>query len=936
MALGVSCCWTPAFPWRSSVTCNHCGPRFVQPGARARAVPCFTFPTQLFLAEADAQRLHDVLRILAPDWLWDASVNVLTWDTLSAASCSSTSAVVEADGRVRLLSASNAVTLEVASEPPETLTWLAGPLSPALWVTPNLVVRRGGDSAVVLSRDGDRADLQLALSGTRCERVSVASLLPVRPRLGERAMLIHGSQAGAVGVVSTTSARWVVVQVHRDNADHAAVVPWSWVCKQGEAQAQADVEHVAELQRQLMAQRDLLVRQFTPGKEEEPGPVRNARKPVVESTRVTRKARERDEESAVKARASSASDSNAAEVTSLSSSPLAPPVPASPPGSSSRKSSSNNRESLLRFVGKPDDTPVPLRGSPPPWLFENWQGALLVKVHGFPQWPCRVGSTLDLFAHPTASDVPDAQKEVFVYFFGDKTVSWARYAWLKPWPRGADSAAQLATISVGKKHEVLWAAAVHEANEWDALIQAQPLAPPPVEKDAATAVMQPVAVKAAKKRAKTRKSSSSSALLPSSPPPAAALVAPSSTNRPVRSAALPQARQRHLRRALGDDLDDDVVNADVVPSEASAQAGWVDLVACGHCKNAEDDANLLLCDSPFCSAAFHTYCLTPPLEAVPSEQWFCPLHAAVERVYCPVCKGGEHEDLIVLCDAEGCGQGFHMYCLEPALVQVPDDEWLCPQHDGSNGASARSTPGVPPAVLPSSGAPRGGRPRKRQRSKGSGKAGSAGGSTRKQARRPTDPNIPLPKKPKGAFVFWANANREQVKQQHPALNFADLSKMLGSIWMNMNDDDRKPYQQQAEADRERYATAMQHLKASGAFGAPPSEDDDVPPPAPLRNKRKAVPIKLVGKRKQWDVASARFATPPTPADSNEPVDAAAALGDGGMDFRQALLHAPLHASWEALAQHHDAPAEPQEQRVDAADGDAADGGAADGPEPMEL
>jgi hypothetical protein len=32
------------------------------------------------------------------------------------------------------------------------------------------------------------------------------------------------------------------------------------------------------------------------------------------------------------------------------------------------------KRSVLRFVGTPDDNAVPLRGTPPEWLFKSWQG----------------------------------------------------------------------------------------------------------------------------------------------------------------------------------------------------------------------------------------------------------------------------------------------------------------------------------------------------------------------------------------------------------------------------------------------------------------------------------------------------------------------------------------------------------------------------------
>lgn len=43
---------------------------------------------------------------------------------------------------------------------------------------------------------------------------------------------------------------------------------------------------------------------------------------------------------------------------------------------------------------------------------------------------------------------------------------------------------------------------------------------------------------------------------------------------------------------------------------------------------------------------------------------------------CELCKGGHHEEQIILCDR--CDKGCHMFCLSPPLQTVPEGEWICP------------------------------------------------------------------------------------------------------------------------------------------------------------------------------------------------------------------------------------------------------------------
>ncbi|KAJ2854765.1 hypothetical protein J3B02_002513, partial [Coemansia erecta] len=42
---------------------------------------------------------------------------------------------------------------------------------------------------------------------------------------------------------------------------------------------------------------------------------------------------------------------------------------------------------------------------------------------------------------------------------------------------------------------------------------------------------------------------------------------------------------------------------------------------------------------------------------------------------CEVCKSGENDEQMLICD--GCDRGFHMYCLNPPLSAIPNNDWYC-------------------------------------------------------------------------------------------------------------------------------------------------------------------------------------------------------------------------------------------------------------------
>ncbi|XP_029378045.1 PHD and RING finger domain-containing protein 1 isoform X1 [Echeneis naucrates] len=54
----------------------------------------------------------------------------------------------------------------------------------------------------------------------------------------------------------------------------------------------------------------------------------------------------------------------------------------------------------------------------------------------------------------------------------------------------------------------------------------------------------------------------------------------------------------------------------------------------------------------------------------------------LEQTSCEVCGGSDREDRLLLCD--GCDAGYHMECLTPPLDSVPVEEWFCPGCEANN------------------------------------------------------------------------------------------------------------------------------------------------------------------------------------------------------------------------------------------------------------
>ncbi|GIL49963.1 hypothetical protein Vafri_6086 [Volvox africanus] len=59
---------------------------------------------------------------------------------------------------------------------------------------------------------------------------------------------------------------------------------------------------------------------------------------------------------------------------------------------------------------------------------------------------------------------------------------------------------------------------------------------------------------------------------------------------------------------------------------------------------------------------------------------------------CEVCSFPDQEEVMLLCD--GCGTGWHMHCVKPAIIKIPAGTWVCPEccNAGVNAANIERLP----------------------------------------------------------------------------------------------------------------------------------------------------------------------------------------------------------------------------------------------------
>ncbi|CAJ0578668.1 unnamed protein product, partial [Mesorhabditis spiculigera] len=57
------------------------------------------------------------------------------------------------------------------------------------------------------------------------------------------------------------------------------------------------------------------------------------------------------------------------------------------------------------------------------------------------------------------------------------------------------------------------------------------------------------------------------------------------------------------------------------------------------------------------------------------------------------------------------------------------------------------------------------------------------------------------KRPQNPFILWATAKRADVLKQFPKISMRDANAMLGSMWKQLSDEERRPYFDQAKQSR---------------------------------------------------------------------------------------------------------------------------------------
>lgn len=86
----------------------------------------------------------------------------------------------------------------------------------------------------------------------------------------------------------------------------------------------------------------------------------------------------------------------------------------------------------------------------------------------------------------------------------------------------------------------------------------------------------------------------------------------------------------------------------------------------------------------------------------------------------------------------------------------------------------------------------------------------------KHQKKVKDPNAPKP--PLSAYFLFGNAERDRVRKEHPEMTMPEIAKQLGKEWATLSQEEKQPYQQKSDEDRQRYDREMAAYRGGGMDG----------------------------------------------------------------------------------------------------------------------
>lgn len=98
------------------------------------------------------------------------------------------------------------------------------------------------------------------------------------------------------------------------------------------------------------------------------------------------------------------------------------------------------------------------------------------------------------------------------------------------------------------------------------------------------------------------------------------------------------------------------------------------------------------------------------------------------------------------------------------------------------------------------------------------------GKRKRKGKNDQQDNAKKVKRPLSGYMYFCKEKRPALAAEHPDMKMVELSKMLGQMWKELSDEEKRPFDDLATADKRRYEDEVKGNKAEQV--ATNSEESD--------------------------------------------------------------------------------------------------------------
>ena len=112
------------------------------------------------------------------------------------------------------------------------------------------------------------------------------------------------------------------------------------------------------------------------------------------------------------------------------------------------------------------------------------------------------------------------------------------------------------------------------------------------------------------------------------------------------------------------------------------------------------------------------------------------------------------------------------------------------------------------------------------------------------AKKPKKPKKEKKPRAKSAYMFYSAHVREQVKAENREISSVDIMKKVGAMWKEVTAEEKKPFEEQAAADKVRVQEEIAKLPADGAASDAASPAAEQEKASPLKRSMREIAEEL--------------------------------------------------------------------------------------------